>query len=288
MPKKDRTSAPISDDLLLAAIERAICHGGHDHATESLSTIKEHLGLPHHGGTTLQLRPKLAELEDAGLIEQSRRNSSTVWGLTTKGRGRLDGVRGQVTLPEAPSTKHGARRTPQPASASPGSAATCEAHWTRPSACLKPTPTQTRPAGSSSASACIRQVGGSHQRSTAFASGSSQTIPNETATTTLPTDSAPDGTRTDGTASSGSDHAVAERHMCDVDRSASVYISDTYLRIGTNNVEPVGDPSLVPEWISACSGAIAVAAALAPHLKNASGRVIYSHSGTLQGCSSPH
>jgi hypothetical protein len=57
MPTKQPTPAPISDDLLLAAIERAICHSGHDHATELLSAITEHLGLPHHGGTTLQLRP---------------------------------------------------------------------------------------------------------------------------------------------------------------------------------------------------------------------------------------
>ncbi len=102
MPTSKPTPELPANDLILAAIERTICHSGHDHATELLSAIKEHLGLPHHGGTTLQLRPKLAELEAAGLIEQSRRNGGTAWGLTPQGHKQLNVVRDQITLPEAP------------------------------------------------------------------------------------------------------------------------------------------------------------------------------------------
>ncbi len=101
MPAEKPTPVELpSNDLILAAIERAVCHRGRNEP-ESLSYIKEHLGLPHNGWTTLQLRPKLEELEAAGLIEQSRIRSRPVWGLTRKGSRRLDAVRDGLTLPEA-------------------------------------------------------------------------------------------------------------------------------------------------------------------------------------------
>ena len=103
MPKTKPTRPELpSNDLILAAIERAICHQGHDRPGESLSSIKQHLGLPHNGWTTLKLRPKLEELEAAGLIGKSRRHSVDVWGLTAKGRKRLTAVGGRLTLPESP------------------------------------------------------------------------------------------------------------------------------------------------------------------------------------------
>ncbi len=105
MPAQKPTPAELpSNDLILAAIERAICHRGGDEPDVALRVIKEHLGLPHNGWTTLQLRPKLEELEAAGLIEQSRRRSHDVWGLTDMGSRRLDAVRSELTLPE--STQH--------------------------------------------------------------------------------------------------------------------------------------------------------------------------------------
>ncbi len=103
MPATKPTPAELpSNDLILAAIERAICHRGRNEPAESLSSIKEHLGLPHNGWTTLQLRPKLDALQAAGLIEKSSRRRRDVWGLTTKGRKRADAIRADVTLPESP------------------------------------------------------------------------------------------------------------------------------------------------------------------------------------------
>jgi len=105
MPKKERTpDAPISDDLLLAAIERAERHRGYDHTPGVLlSTIKEHLGLPRHGGTTRKLRPQLEVLKNAGLIEQFRLKTFDLTTLTSTGRARLDAVRDEIgPLPEAP------------------------------------------------------------------------------------------------------------------------------------------------------------------------------------------
>jgi hypothetical protein len=84
MPKTKPTPELPSNDLILAAIERAVCHRGRDEP-ESLSDIKEHLGLPHNGWTTQQLRPKLEELEAAGLIEQSRIRSRPRVGAHAQG-----------------------------------------------------------------------------------------------------------------------------------------------------------------------------------------------------------
>ncbi len=100
MPKTKPTPELPSNDLILASIERAVCHRGRNEP-ESLSDIKEHLGLPHNGWTTQQLRPKLEELEAAGLIEQSRIRSRPVWTLTGMGHRRLGIVRDGLTLPES-------------------------------------------------------------------------------------------------------------------------------------------------------------------------------------------
>lgn len=52
-----------------AAIERAERHRDSEREIGlTLPTVKEHLGLPHHGGTTRRLRPHLEALQTAGLI----------------------------------------------------------------------------------------------------------------------------------------------------------------------------------------------------------------------------
>jgi DNA-binding MarR family transcriptional regulator len=108
MPKPKRTpDAPISDELLLAAIERAERHRARENEPGvDLSTVKQHLGLPHHGGTTLRLRPQLEALESAGLIERFRHKSYDLMTLTVEGRTRLDAVGDEIDpLPEAPQHK---------------------------------------------------------------------------------------------------------------------------------------------------------------------------------------
>lgn len=102
MPAAKHTPAPPTANELLAAIDRAERHEGRKTPGVLLGTIKEHLGLPRHGATTLQLRPILGELEAASLIERSRRDRADLWKPTTKGRKRLQALQGTITLPEAP------------------------------------------------------------------------------------------------------------------------------------------------------------------------------------------
>jgi hypothetical protein len=62
MPKPKRTAAELpSPELVLAAIERAQLH--HDRPSVPVGSIKAHLGLPHNGWTTRQLRPTWDSLE---------------------------------------------------------------------------------------------------------------------------------------------------------------------------------------------------------------------------------
>jgi hypothetical protein len=59
-----------------------------DEPGETLAQIKRHLGILHHGGTTLILRPKLQALHAAGLIDTFRRHSQDYLGPTDTGRQR--------------------------------------------------------------------------------------------------------------------------------------------------------------------------------------------------------
>jgi hypothetical protein len=182
MPVPEPTpDASLTDAMILAAIERAERHRNPKSPPGiSLPTLKEHLGVPHHGGTTRRLRPRLKTLEDADLIEQYRRNGPDAITLTDTGQKRLDAVRGEITLPEAP--QHQAWREAQLAAGQriAGSAVIYAAHWTRPSPCLKPTTSPTQILGSRSASVCAIPPGCSHQQSTACASGPSPTTPTST------------------------------------------------------------------------------------------------------------
>lgn len=106
MPKKKPISAELpSDELVLAAIERAECHAMNASGVVLLATVKEHLGLSRSGWSTRQLQPTWERLQAERLIERSRKSSCVVWSLTSRGRTRLDAARraGTLgTLPESP------------------------------------------------------------------------------------------------------------------------------------------------------------------------------------------
>jgi hypothetical protein len=96
---------PVSDALVLAAIERAERHREREGEGVMMSDIAEHLGFVHGSWTTRRLRPQLEVLIAEGSLARSRRHGVVAWELTDDGRGRLERMlrAGEVeALPEAP------------------------------------------------------------------------------------------------------------------------------------------------------------------------------------------
>lgn len=103
MPEtKPTPQAEFSDDLLLAALDRAERHQCREGQGVLLVYLKDHLGLPHHSGTTRRMRPQLDRLQDSGLIESFRDHSLNLWKLTGRGRNRLRSARRRGDLEELP------------------------------------------------------------------------------------------------------------------------------------------------------------------------------------------
>jgi len=92
-------------ELMLAAVERATRHDIHGGPDVGWGRVVNHLGFARGAWTTRRLRPQAEALEAAGLLARSNRLGSPHWGLTEKGRRRLQRARraGNVgPLPEAP------------------------------------------------------------------------------------------------------------------------------------------------------------------------------------------
>ncbi|HEV3094958.1 MAG TPA: hypothetical protein VGY30_10645 [Solirubrobacteraceae bacterium] len=96
-----RRFEPVSDELVLAAVERAELHRERQGEGVMMSDIAEHLGFVHGSWTTRRLRPQIDAFIAAGLLVRSRRHGVVVWGLTSSGRRRAE--RGDASaLPESP------------------------------------------------------------------------------------------------------------------------------------------------------------------------------------------
>jgi len=103
--KKPTPAATPSEDLVLAAIERAYRHRtNQQNPGVLLADVKAHLGLPRSGAATLRLRPIWQALHDARLIEQFRLQGNLVWNLTPAGHRRLTAASktSDLSLPESP------------------------------------------------------------------------------------------------------------------------------------------------------------------------------------------
>lgn len=96
---------PVSENLVLAACERAQRHDTARAAPVTLSRIAEHLGFVRGAYTTRHLGPLVRGLEQAGALERLRAYGGERWGLTTAGRRRLRRARAAgepLALAEAP------------------------------------------------------------------------------------------------------------------------------------------------------------------------------------------
>jgi hypothetical protein len=97
-----RRFEPVSDELVLAAVERAERHRERQDEGVMMSDIAGHLGFVHGSWTTRRLRPQIEAFIVAGLLVRSRRHGVVVWGLTSSGRSRVEHARGSMVLPESP------------------------------------------------------------------------------------------------------------------------------------------------------------------------------------------
>jgi hypothetical protein len=114
MPHNHPSSSPgerPSDELVLAAIERAALHDPRQAAAMPVWTILEHLGLSRRSGGARHVGARLEAMEAAGWLDRSRRHGVPTWALTDAGARRLREARGDGGLPALPeSPQHRAWR----------------------------------------------------------------------------------------------------------------------------------------------------------------------------------
>jgi hypothetical protein len=96
---------PPSDELILAAVERAGRHGVRDTPAVAVWTILDQLALPRRSGAARHVRARLGALVEAGLLESARSHGVPTWELNGSGRRRLASARragSLAQLPESP------------------------------------------------------------------------------------------------------------------------------------------------------------------------------------------
>jgi hypothetical protein len=76
-----RRFEPVSDELVLAAVERAERHRERQDEGVMMGDIVEHLGFVHGSWTTRRLRPQIEAFIAAGLLVRSRRHGVVVCGV---------------------------------------------------------------------------------------------------------------------------------------------------------------------------------------------------------------
>lgn len=97
----ERPASP-SDELLLAAVERASRHQARDTPAVPVWTILEHLSLPRRSAAAREVHERLGALQAAGLLERSRRHSVPTWALSDAGTAHLQVAGSAGVLPALP------------------------------------------------------------------------------------------------------------------------------------------------------------------------------------------
>jgi len=102
---------PPSDELVLAAVERAARHRDKASPAVPIWAVLEHLHLARRSAAARHVRSRLDALCAGGWVERSRRHGVPTWQLTPSGRGRLEAVAGAAGMPVLPeSPQHRAWR----------------------------------------------------------------------------------------------------------------------------------------------------------------------------------
>jgi hypothetical protein len=230
----------IPDELVLAAVERAIRHYPNDASAVPPWEVYDHLGVPKRSGAARRVRARLAALEAAGSLVGSRRHGVLLWALTSTGRRRLQRAQRAGNVPELPESRsiaRGVTHARAPRRRSSVSARACAATWSRGWCCSTPARRRTLMRGSCSGSVCARRVVGWGPLSTVCGSGRSPTTPTPTSTTTRFPGSGPptaSGAAPSGVGATQSSRAAtrgsAAKVACSFDGSRSI----TTMRVSTD------------------------------------------------------
>ena len=107
MPKspRDRSaqrSKPPSDELVLAALERALLHRAAPGSPAPTWSILEHLGIARRGSAARHVKSVLRLALQAGRVESSRPHGVEAWQLTSAGRAHLSCLRRKDSMPVLP------------------------------------------------------------------------------------------------------------------------------------------------------------------------------------------
>jgi hypothetical protein len=97
-----RTPGSPSDELVLAAVERAARHQARDTPAVPVWTILEHLHASRRSAAARHVRERLEALAAVGLLERAQRHSVTTWALSGVGLAHLRAARRAGLLPALP------------------------------------------------------------------------------------------------------------------------------------------------------------------------------------------
>jgi len=123
MPDQDPDQSPphdteLSDELVLAAIERAELHRARDTPDVPIWAILEHLDIRRRSARARVVKAQLERLGAAGALEPTRRRGVSTWALSSVGRRRLQAARLAGAAPQLPeSPQHLAWRRARTAAA---------------------------------------------------------------------------------------------------------------------------------------------------------------------------
>jgi hypothetical protein len=95
-------SDPIPDELILAALDRAVRH--RDAGPVTVRSVHDHLALAPRSRAARHVRTRLDALAESGMVECSRARGFALWALTRAGSASLTRARrsSSIELPESP------------------------------------------------------------------------------------------------------------------------------------------------------------------------------------------
>jgi hypothetical protein len=103
--RQEETAKALTDDVLLAALRRAVLHDPRGRGHVPIWVLLEHLDVPRRSAGASAARERLARLEERGWIDRGSAHGVPMWTLGKAGTRRLRRVErsgASIALPESP------------------------------------------------------------------------------------------------------------------------------------------------------------------------------------------